>query len=339
MSVYKRERSPFYQIEFTVNGERFRESSGTTSRREAERILKSRRAEEKEKAKKIKNSLLTLDEAFGRYWTEHAHKLSWAKEVQRYILQILEAIDPDIAIQDISDSEINDFVQHRLKNNGGKYAINRALSVFRSMHNMARKKWKQDIQVVDWSYFKNKEDKRTKFLSLTEANTIINHCPEHIALAIEWSIYTGCRKNETFDLKWSDIDLEEGKATIIKKGGGKHTVWISDQALGVLNRSPRIGRYVFSQVNRRKIWEKAVQKAGLNDVHWHDLRHTHASWLRQAGIALEIVQRSLGHSDITTTTRYAHVDDKELRDALQKLPTLGTHTEKVVSLNRFKSGG
>lgn len=58
--------------------------------------------------------------------------------------------------------------------------------------------------------------------------------------------------------------------------------------------------------------------------------------MRQAGAPLEVVQRALGHTLITTTQRYAHVDDAEIRDALRKLPDLGSAGGNVVKLKRVK---
>ena len=61
---------------------------------------------------------------------------------------------------------------------------------------------------------------------------------------------------------------------------------------------------------------------------------THATWLRQRAAKLDVVQRSLGHASVTTTQRYAHVDDGELRAALRGLPAFGTSTTNVVRIKR-----
>lgn len=337
MSVYKRPGSPYYQIEFTIKGRRFRRSSETTSKREAEGVERKLKAEEKERAKTRRTDEMNISQGFGRYWLEHGHDLSWAHEVERYIKQILEVIDNKILVSDLCDADVNDFVQQRLQKKGGRYAINRALSVWSAMHNMAGKKWKQKIQSIDWAFHRTKENKREKHLSLEEALRVLDYCPEHLALAVEWSIYTGCRQKETYNLRWSDIDLTEQKATVIKKGGSKHTVWLSSHCINVLDRCPRVSPFVFSKVNRRKLWEAAVKEAGLEGTRWHDLRHTHATFLRQASVPVEVVQRSLGHADITTTMRYAHVADYELREALQKLPLLSTRKTNVIGINSIKS--
>jgi len=236
----------------------------------------------------------------------------------------------------VTDAEVNDFVQKWGKEGGGDYALNRALSIWRAMHRRARAKWKQKTQVVDWTDFFNAESKRVRFITMDEVLALIAALPEHISLAVEWSVYTGCREAETFNLTWEEVHVDRGYALVTAKGGKRHTVWLSEQALDVLDRCSRRGRYVFSKKNKRRAFEGGLKKAGIDDFCWHDLRHTHATWLRQAGVPLEIVQRSLGHADLQTTQRYAHVDDRELQDALRKIPSIGTSTAKIVSIKAKK---
>ncbi|MEL6421636.1 MAG: tyrosine-type recombinase/integrase, partial [Pseudomonadota bacterium] len=104
----------------------------------------------------------------------------------------------------------------------------------------------------------------------------------------------------------------------------------STDALNVLSRADAMGRYVFNRRNCRKHFEAGLCSAGIEEFRWHDLRHTHATWLRQAGAPVEVVQRSLGHAAIGTTMRYAHVADTELQNSLQQLPTLSPTTGGIL---------
>ena len=338
MSIFKRAGSPFYYCEFQIQGRRFLRSTRKTTEREAR--AEERKLKETERARiKADRGIdqFTLDQGFGRYWDEHGHKLAWRSEVERYIKQILARVDPDMLIEDLTDSDVNDFVQIRVNEGGGEYAINRALSIWRSMHRRARTKWKQRTQVIDWTDFFNPESKRVRFLTMEEVRRLISCLPLHIGLAVEWSVYTGCREAETFNLTWDDVHLDRGYAVVVAKGGKSHTVWLSEQAMDVLGRCERKGRYVFSKKNKRRAFDQGMRKAGISDFCWHDLRHTHATWLRQTGAPLEVVQRSLGHADIATTQRYAHVADSELQEALRSLPSIGTSNAKIVSINTLKN--
>jgi integrase len=269
--------------------------------------------------------------------TSNGHKLRWASEVERYIKQILRIVNATILIENLTDADVNDFVQARLTEGGGEYAINRALSIWRAMHRRARKKWKQRTQEIDWADFFTPETKRVRFITLEEVRRLMDALPPRLSLAVEWSLYTGCREAETFSLVWDDVHLDRGYATVVAKGGNIHTVWLSAHALDLLGRVERRGRYVFDRTNKRRAFNTALVRAGIADFCWHDLRHTHATWLRQAGAPVEVVQRSLGHADVATTMRYAHVDDSELRDALRQLPSIGTNTAKIVGFKPLKS--
>lgn len=335
MSVFKREGSTFYQYEFEIQGKRFRGSTKSTSRREAESIEKGiKEAERKKLAEGPAEEVMTLDVAFGRYWAEQGRKKapSWAKEIVRYCQDILRIVDKDTPIEEVTDEDVNDFVQGRLAEGGGVFAINRAIAVWRRVHNVARKTWKRKVHTIDWSEMLSAENKRLRYLTENELRRLLDYLTPAMALAVEWSVYTGCRREETFSLVWDRVHLDRGHAIVIAKGGREHTVWLSPNALDVLARCDREGRYVFNTTNWKKLWYGAMKDAGIKDFRWHDLRHTHATWLRQAGVPLEVVQRSLGHADLATTQRYAHVADTELQEALHRIPAISPIKSNLVSI-------
>jgi integrase len=345
MSVFLRKGSPNYYAEFQIQGVRFLRSTGCRTEREARAAEKRLRLEFKAKLEAEKGqkagAVLTLDQAFGKYWMEHAHALAptWRSEVKRYCAHILELTPANLPIDQISEAEVSEFVQAHNAAGGGAYALNRAISIWRRVHRLAKKRWRQQTLEIDWADFRNAETLRIRHLTVQEAKLLIENAHKSLAEMIEWSLYTGCRRSETFNLLWEKIDLQLGKAVIIAKGGKEHVVWLNPDAMALLARIERRGRYVFDHTNWRKKWEAAVKASGLLDFRWHDLRHTFASWLRMAGAPLEVVQRGLGHADLQTTTRYAHVADSELQDALHKLPSLNIGGEgKVVSIRKGRKG-
>lgn len=347
MSVFLRKGSPNYVSEFKYKGHRFSRSTFKSVERDARAVERQYRAEFKaeiDKRESAAGAPWTLDQIFGEYWEKIAKpekkKLApaWSKEVERYSTLILTIIDKNMLAQDVTDREVEIFVDAYENKGAGKYAINRALAVWRRVHNLAKRRWKQKMQVIDWAEFLNREHKRTAHLEVAEAEHLLSISPKDLAEPIEWSLYTGCRWFETYGLAWERVDLGAGKAVVIAKGGREHTVWLTPATLDLLARVPRLGRYVFSKTNWRRNWDAARNKIGKPKLRWHDLRHTHATWLGDiAGAPIEVVQRSCGHADLETTMRYRHVRDPELYKALQKLPSLGTSTPKVVPFIRDKS--
>src|SRR5438045_8660262 len=83
----------------------------------------------------------------------------------------------------------------------------------------------------------------------------------------------------------------------------------------------------------KKFWRKITEQAGLGDYRLHDNRHTHASHLVSSGLSLEIVGRLLGHTNPTTTKRYAHIADTPLRAAAERFGA------KLNALHQGHKGG
>lgn len=138
-------------------------------------------------------------------------------------------------------------------------------------------------------------------------------------------ILTGARKREVLDSKWEDFDFEHRRWRIpITKAGKPRHVPLSDGVLRLLGQVPRKEGcpFVFANpatgkpfVSVFNSWNSARKKAGLSDVRIHDLRHSFASFLVNAGRSLYEVQRILGHTQIKTTQRYAHLSQDTLIDA------------------------
>jgi integrase len=345
MSLRKRKGSPFYHYDFIVKGRRFVGSTKTSSRREAERIEREAREAALAASKEVRKSIYTLGEACGIYWQEKGHRArgKWQEDTARYLQQICTGIDEQVLIKDLGDRHVNQFVQARLKSfdpGRGHAAINRALAVFRTVHNYVKDLHEQDVKAIKWSkHFLDEPEERVRWLTAEELERLLQHLPIHARVAVAWSVYTGMRLAATFNLTWNAIDFAKAECSIIKKGGKAQTIFLSADAMLLLAELPRQSAFVFDGTNRRKTFEKALADAGIENFRWHDLRHTHATWLRQAGAALEIVQRSLGHRSIETTMRYAHIADSEMRGALQRLPSLNNVTGAVTNVIPLKTKG
>ena len=144
----------------------------------------------------------------------------------------------------------------------------------------------------------------------------------HIAVLVEFLLQTGLRKAEGFNATWDKFNPAAGVLTVKVKGGHWREVALSADSMTLLAALPRHGRYIFDTTNWRKHFDRALALCQITDFHWHDLRHTHATWLGQGGAKLEVVQKSLGHSSITVTMKYRHVAQREVRDALANMPQI-----------------
>jgi integrase len=336
MSIFKRPGSPFWQCEIVVNGTRAVRSTGTDNKREAKAFEAALRASLTAKAGRPAKRELTLDQACGRWWLEKGQALASSRDEARHLRRIVEMLGTKIAVSEVTNEHVTQVVAAITAGGGGPAAVNRCLATFRQVLRRGRRLWGLDVQDIHWpDHFKRESKGRTRWLTQAEAVRLLDASPEPLRLAIEWSLLTGCRQSETYRITWADVDLDRGQVAIRKAKTGARVVWLTDESRAVLLRCPRDRATVFDKRNVRKLFEGVLAKEKIADFHWHDLRHTHASWMRQAGAPLEVVQRSLGHASITTTQRYAHVDDGEMRNALAALPSLSPSVGgNVVNLSR-----
>jgi integrase len=332
MSLFKRKGSPHWYTEIQVRGRRVCRSTGTCTRRTAEAFEKQLREETRREAERVGPSPgtrlkrasidYTVDQMFGRYWLEHASKLRWATDVASYGKRIVNLIG-HIRIADLTEVDIADMVETMRDAGTGQVALNRAISVLRGAHTMACKRWGCATQTIHWRMLRSKEPKeRIRWLTKDEACRLLSCLPPHTSLIVEWSLYTGLRKAESLSLTWEAVDYARGTVDVTVKGGHKRQILLSDAARSVLERAPKRSRYVFDRTNLRKHFVAGLAAADITNFRFHDLRHTNATWMRQEGASLEVIQRSLGHSSIQVTQRYAHVDDQEVLAASNAIGTL-----------------
>ena len=151
-----------------------------------------------------------------------------------------------------------------------------------------------------------------------------------------FSVASGLRQANVKALEWEYVDLGRRHAWIPgskHKNGKPHSVPLNEMALSVLRR--QIGKHpswVFTfrgepvqQVNT-KAWTAALQRAGIEDFRWHDLRHTFATWHRQAGTPTHELQRLGGWKTGAMVERYAHVAPETLQGAANRLDAFGGYT-------------
>ena len=187
------------------------------------------------------------------------------------------------------------------------------------------------------------EVKRTRFLTSEELDRLRGvMIPENWKL-VAFAIETGLRRGEQFQLQWNQVDLENGVLTLpMPKGGKTRHVPLSEEAKSILRSFDSFLRsaWVFpglkdmtqpmdSRAFLRRSYEPGLRQAGITGACWHSLRHTAASRRIMAGVDLVSVKEILGHRDIQTTLRYAHLAPEHLRDAVNRGSLSGTVTKTV----------
>lgn len=184
----------------------------------------------------------------------------------------------------------------------------------------------------DVSLFEDPHNKE-RYLTQEEAQTLYRAVQKSdnnmLQYIIPMLILTGARKREVLDAKWTEFDLDRKQWRIsVTKAGKPRYVPLSDGVLQMLATMPHDDcPWIFPNPKTHKpyvsifcSWNTARIQAGLADVRIHDLRHSFASFLVNAGRSLYEVQKILGHTQIKTTQRYAHLSQDTLIDAANMVP-------------------
>jgi len=159
-----------------------------------------------------------------------------------------------------------------------------------------------------------------------------NKSPTGVAV-VRMLVLTGARRREITDLKWSEVDFDQGFLRLEQSKTGKSIRPLSQAALDFLRAWPRLSSiWVFPSATLQspyqgieKVWREVRRDAGLDDVRLHDLRHSFASFGISAGLSLPVIGALLGHKDVSTTQRYAHLANDSARQAANELGTLVTN--------------
>lgn len=210
-------------------------------------------------------------------------------------------------------------------------SINRLLIMMRYIYNLAIKWEVAGVKSNPCAGVPLLEvnNKMERYLSVEEARRLYESvCQSQntmLQYIVPMLILTGARKREVLDAKWQDFDVTRRlwRIPMTKSGKARH-VPLSDGALSVLSTVPRgsSGEWVFANPDTSKpyvslyyAWNTARKQAGLAEVRMHDLRHSFASLLINSGRSLYEVQHILGHTQVKTTQRYAHLSQDTLLDA------------------------
>ncbi len=174
---------------------------------------------------------------------------------------------------------------------------------------------------------------RERCLTAAEQARLLTACQQsrnpYLYLAVVLALSTGARKNELLQRTWSDLDLERGLLHLRHtKNGDRRAVPIVGPALVLLRTQAQIpgrsrwvlpNRYGSKPMFLDYAWRQACLQARILDLHFHDLRHTAASFLAMSGASLREIAEILGHRSLRQTMKYTHLMEPHTRGVLQRM--------------------
>jgi integrase len=292
----------------------------------------------------------TVNELCDRYLEEHAIKKRTGDEDRRRIDHIVRKALGTCRVVDISFADI-DRLHHKMTKDRGPYEANRVHSLLRKMFALAIL-WRMRADNPCIGVQRNDEHPRERYLDYDELDRLtatLNIYPDwQVANIVRLLLLTGARCGEVFSARWDQIDIEQGlwiKPSSHTKTKRTHRLQLSAPALQLLAemKEKARGDYLFSGkgtdhvVDIKKAWASICRKADIEGTRLHDLRHTHASLLRDGGADLLTIGSLLGHTQVQTSRRYVHLFDGKLRAATERVGAI-LAGNKSAELHELRKG-
>lgn len=356
MALYKRPGSPVWQIDITVPEDlvhavgkrRIRQSANTTDKRAAQQLHDKIKHELWKQDKLGEPVALTLEQAVRR-WEKHA-KSKGLRSIDDVAFRLnwwVEKLGPSRQVSSLSRAEIMAAVEGKMtipKNSvekprpAGPTTINAYLKAIRMLLRLCAGEWDVMRSAPTISLLKEPRG-RVRAISKEQVVRILGELPEHLRDPMMFALATGLRQSNAVRLRWDQIDLVRARLLVGSeefKTGQDFGIPLNDTALQILTRnSGRHPEFVFTYrfVDKRRgidelrplkaiehrTWKAALQRAEITDFRWHDLRHTWATMLLEAGVDLDELQKLGGWSSREMVMRYAHFRTAYLRGAATKI--------------------
>ena len=338
--VYRRPESRYWWIAATLpNGREIRQSSRSERREDAEALLAKIRLEAYREFHFGVKRQRSWQEAVVRYLEVKARLRSYRDVVR--ICRNLHSYLGRLMLDQINGDVVWSIIQGETKKGNKPATVNRYLATLRSLLRMARDEW-QWIDSVPKVRLLPGEVERDRWLTKDEADGLVGACPPHLAAIVRFALATGCRAREILGLEWSRVDVDRKTAWLNQtKNGTPRGVPLNQDAVAVLReQAGKHPQYCFTfrgepiKANvSSTAWFAAVARAGLADFRFHDLRHTWASWHRQAGTSCDELKELGGWKTRSMVDRYAKFATEHLATAAARIEA--SPGENVISISRF----
>ena len=281
----------------------------------------------------------TMSELAERYQREHVAMRCRPATVAHYGVMLAKHIVPALGKLNVAEVERKHILALHYALREKPTVANRALEMLVKMFNLAEA-WELRPPGKNPCRFVRRykvQAQHERFLTAEELGRLgraLDAAPaeriasRHGAAAIRLLVLTGCRRNEILGLRWEDVDFDAGELRLRDTKTGARVVPLTPPAAEVLEDLPRVpgNPWVFPgrkrgthQRNINDAWDRIRKRAGLDGVRLHDLRHSFASRALAMGESLSMIGKLLGHTQVQTTARYAHLARDSVKASTAKV--------------------
>ena len=328
MALYK--RGSTWWISFTHNGQRIQKSTGTADKIASQEYHDKIKAERWSITKLENKPVYSWREGVLRWLQESSDKRSI--ETDKVHFRWLDGHLSSYHLHEISNDVLEELAAKKATEGVTPTTVNRVLEIVRALLTKAHHKWEW-LDKVPTVRMRQIENSRIRWLTVKEANRLLQELPAHLKDMAAFTLATGLRASNVTGLEWQNIDMVKRHAWVHadqSKTKKAISVPLNDDAIDILHsRRNAHPRFVFTYQNQpikkcsTRAWTKALGRADISDFRWHDLRHTWASWHVQNGTSLQELQQLGGWSSFEMVLRYAHLSGDHLRSAANRINAMG----------------
>ena len=339
---YRRNDSPIWWASYAdPSGKRVRRSTETTDRKEAEALEVKWKLETFQSKHWGVEPSRTFDELMLVYLKATQQDKRDAERDTTSAKHLREAFSGR-ELSGLTVADIRSYIEQCRQKGIGPGTVNREVGLLSAAINYAQREWGWKIPNPAARRRLREPEGRVRWIRKAEAAALIRtagaqyraaHLPDFIRLAL----HTGMRHGEMLGLEWKRVDLQAGLIYLEgthAKSGKRRSIPSNTEAKAALicRASYRAENcpdspWVFCNAKGERIasvkksFTSACERVGITDFRVHDLRHTCAAWLVNAGVPLPAVRDLLGHSTVKVTERYAHLAPENVRAAVDALVT------------------
>lgn len=306
-----RKRGKAYQVDVHVRGMRARQTARTYA--EARALEADLRQELIERGR-TRPAEHSIADALARWLREEAPTL----KSHRKFISHARHLRPFVAGYALTDApKAAEDMKREMRGALSPATINRRLAILRRILNIAYKRWGWLSEPLGLKIEMLPENgDRHVYLTPDEVETLAAACTPQAGDVIRFAAYTGLRRGEI--LRLEERHIADG--CVVLDGQTKSG---RPRVIPIPKGCPIPVPLTISDAQLRKQFDAARTATGMTHIRFHDLRHTYASWLVQAGASMTAVRDLLGHANLSVTDRYSHLATSHLREAVGRLSMRG----------------
>lgn len=323
-------------LSYTVGGRQVFESSHSTSKRFAEKLLAIRQAE----VAAGRFEMLKQSPKLGEWSEKYLESVQHANTRRRYAcsrVALISFLGEETQLNNVSTARIEEFIRARRHEKVKAATINRDLRFLAQILKQAERERYLGRSPFDLGQFfqnESKERRKPHILTEEEQEKLLSVAPPRIRVLTVLGTETGMRTGEMLGLRWQDVDFLQDTLHVVKSKSvaGVRAVPISALCKSELLRwrnliGPEHSEWVFPSFENkrhklqggRKAWASALKNAGISYFPIYNLRHTFASRMTAVGVSPLTIAELLGHASTQIVSRYVRILDQNKLDAINRL--------------------